>query len=150
MAFKPLTSDEIQALVGRTHAATGITFPQPGLTPYYDWLMRTLHLLAESSCAALRVGVEDGDPVTVVIAPGRASISGVALAYAGGSLDLATYNNDTALIWLFDDAGSAAIGVAPSAAGWPGGAHLKLAQVTLVGGIITGILDRRFETVFKA
>ena len=84
------------------------------------------------------------------ISPGRCSILGQALSYAGGSIDLGTYNNSTALIWLEDNTGAAEIGVADSADGWPVGDHLKIAEVTLDSGEVTLITDRRFETLLKA
>lgn len=149
MTVQDLTDQQIDALANTRHAVTGIAYPPDGLQPYYQWLMRTLHLLAEASCGPLRVAQDDASPTTVAIAPGRASISGAALAYGGGTIDLAAYNNDTAYLWLYDDAGSAAIGVAAASAGWPGGAHIKLAEVTLAAGSVTGILDRRFETILS-
>ncbi|MFW6059382.1 MAG: hypothetical protein ACODAQ_04330 [Phycisphaeraceae bacterium] len=149
MPFEQLTSDQIESLVGTRHASTGIEYPPIGLQPYYEWLVRTLHLLTESSCGALRVARDDGNDTTVRIAPGRLSISGAALAYPGGTQDLSAYNNNTALLWLEDDSGSAVLGVDASANGWPVDPHIKLAEVILAEGVITDILDRRFETIFR-
>ena len=149
MAVQPLSSDQIRALVGTRHAATGIEYPPSGLQPYYEWLVQTLHLLAEASAGPFRVAEDDATPMSVRIAPGRASIAGVVLAYAGEVKDLSAYNNDTAYLWLADDAGNAKVGVASSNDGWPGQDHIKLAEVTLAGGEISGMLDRRFETIFR-
>ena len=149
MAIRPLTSDQIDSLVGTRHSTAGIEYPPDGLQPYYEWLVRTLHLLAESSCGSFRVARDEANDTTVRIAPGRAEISGVVLEFAGGSEDLAAYNNDTAYLWLEDNGGSAQVGIGTDANGWPGGAHIKLAEVTLAAGQIDTILDRRFETIFR-
>jgi len=149
MAIQTLSSEQIDSLVGTRHDTTGFDYPPDGLQPYYEWLVRTLHLLAESSCGSLRVAQDDAGGTTVRIAPGRAEISNIALDYTGGTIDLSSYNNDTAYLWLEDDSGSAHIGVDTDANGWPAGAHIKLAEVTLSAGAITTILDRRFETIFR-
>jgi hypothetical protein len=149
MAIKELTAQAMELLVGTRHASTGFEFPANGLQPYYEWLIRALYLLGESSAGALRVAEDDVNATTVWIAPGRASIAAVTLAYGGGTLELGSYNNDTAYVWLYDDAGNAAIGIGAAAGGWPAGNHIKLAEVTLSSGAITEILDRRFETIFR-
>jgi len=149
MPTKDLTLDELQALVGTRHAVTDFEYPPNGLQPYYQWLMNTLHLLAESSLGALRVSASDASDTSIRIAPGRATVSGVVLDFAGQTSDLAAYNNDTAYIWLQDNAGSPQIGIGADASGWPAGAHLKLAEVTLASGQITQILDRRIEQVLS-
>lgn len=149
MPSSDLTSEAIRELVGTRHATTGIEFPPAGLQPYHDWLIRTLHRLAESSIGAFRIEPADTSPTTICVAPGRASIAGVALSLPENTFDLAVFNNDTALIWLADHAGIAELHVASIATGWPSGAHLKLAEITLAAGSITSILDRRFESVFR-
>ena len=149
MSIEELNPSEIEQRVGTRHALTGIEYPPDGLQPYYHWLVRTLHLLAESSAAALRVAKDDADQTTVRIMPGRASIAGVALSFEGGTRDLSSYNNTTAYLWLHNDNGSAAIGVDSASNGWPGTDHLKLAEVTLSAGQITDVLDRRFETMLS-
>jgi len=149
MTIQELSNAEIAERVGTRHTSTGIEYPPSGLQPYYQWLVRTLHLLAESSAAALRVADDDTNATTVRVMPGRATVGGVVLAYPGGMLDLAPFNNDTAYLWLEDD-GGATIEAASDQAGWPADAHIKLAEVTLAGGAITSILDRRFETILKA
>jgi hypothetical protein len=149
MPIKELTPDQIDALVGTRHPATGIEYPPNGLQPYYHWLLRALHLLAESSLGNLRVAADDTSDTSVVIAPGRATISSVVVDFAGQTSDLSAYNNDTAYIWLFDNTGTAGLGIGTDAAGWPGTPHIKLAEVALAAGVITQILDRRLETVFS-
>jgi len=120
------------------------------LQPYYHWLLRALHLLAVSSLGNLRVAADDASETSVVIAPGRATILGVVLDFAGQTSELSAYNNDTAYVWLFDNASVAGLGIGTNAQGWPVASHIKLAEVTLSAGVITGILDRRLETVFSA
>lgn len=150
MSIKELTPDEIENLVGARHPTTGIEYPPNGLQPYYQWLIRALHLLAESSFGALRVWQDDATPASVFVAPGRASISDVSVEYTGGTLDLSAYNNDTANVWLYELAGTAQIGVADDASGWPGTAHVKLASIVIAAGEITQIIDRRIEHVLSA
>ncbi len=149
MPIKELTHDEIESLVGTRHPITGIEYPPNGLQPYYQWLVRTLHLLAEASLGALRISADDSSGTSVQVTPGRASISGVVLDHSGQLLDLSSYNNDTAYIWLFNNSGSPSIGIGTDAAGWPGMSHLKLAEVTIVSGQISQILDRRIEQVLS-
>ena len=149
MPIQPLSNSEILALVGTTEAGVGFTYPAIGTQPYYDWLMETLNLLARSSVPDYRVSPDAAGPMRVFVAPGRASIGGVGLVFTGETIDLSTYNNDTVYLWLEDQSSVATIGVATDAAGWPGGAHLKLAEVTLAAGTVTQILDRRLETVLK-
>lgn len=150
MSIKELTSQELADLVDTRHAATGVAYAPRGLQPYYEWLLRSVHLLAESSAGAFRVAKDDESDTSIIILPGRASISGVALEFPGDVMELAAYNNDTALVWLEDNAGQTDINVTDAATGWPGGSHIKLAEVTLVAGEITQIIDRRFETILKA
>ena len=150
MAIQELTADEIRALVGSRLEPTGIQVPPAGLQPYYDWLIQSLDLLSQSSAGDYRVALDDASATTVRVAPGRASIGGIALSYAGGTFDLAIYNNDTALIALEDNAASPAITLSTSAAGWPVATHIKLAETTLSAGQITSVLDRRFETMLSA
>ena len=149
MPAQDLTSQQIAALVGSAHPTTGLAYPEAGLQPYYDWLINAMHRLAEASAGDLRVDQDGDDAASIWIAPGRCSIAGTALTYPGGTTDLATYNNDTALVWLQDNAGSAEIATADATSGWPVGDHLKLAEVQLASGAITSITDLRFETLLK-
>lgn len=149
MSIQELTPDQIDGLVGTRHPSTGIEYPPNGLQPYYRWLIRALHLLAESSFGALRVAQDDSSNTTITIAPGRVTISGVVLDFPGQTSDLSAFNNDTAYVWLRDNAGSPGIGINGASGGWPGISHIKLAEVTITAGAISGILDRRMETVFS-
>jgi hypothetical protein len=148
MPIQELTAAEIESLVGTRHGVTGVEYPANGLQPYYQWLMRSLHLLSESASlsAGLRVSRDTGSPTTVRIAPGRAAIDGAAVAYAGGTLDLAAHDNATAYVWLKT---GGTIGSGASGGGWPFAAHLKLAEVTLASGEITAMIDRRAESVSR-
>jgi hypothetical protein len=150
MAIQELSTSEIDALTGTRHALAGFAYPAIGLQPYYEWLVRTLHLLGEASAGGLKVNRDDQSNTGVLVTPGRATLAGVALAYAGETLDLASFNNDTAILWLYDDAGEAAVGVGSDAGGWPVVPHIKLAEVTLAAGQVTDILDRRLESLFSA
>lgn len=144
-----LTAAQIESLIGTRHDITGIEFPPAGLQPYHDWLIRTLHRLAESSAGAFRVAPADATPTSVSVAPGRASISGVTLDLSATTIELATHNNAAAYVWLEDNAGQAQVAADNANAGWPVGAHIKLAEVVLDSGQISTILDRRLETVFR-
>ncbi|MFI4860972.1 MAG: hypothetical protein ACIAXF_09860 [Phycisphaerales bacterium JB063] len=149
MTPSELTHEQVEQLVNTRDDATGLLYPPAGLQPYHDWLIQTLHRLAASSAADLRVSGSASAATDCCVSPGRASLDGTAVSYPGETLELGSYNNDTALVWLEEDAGEASVQVADAATGWPAGVHLKLAEVTLAGGAITEILDRRFETVFK-
>ena len=149
MAIEQLSWQRIEELVGTRHAGTGIEYPSQGMQPYYHWLVRTLHLLAESAATSFRVTEAADAPTSVYVAPGRASIADVVLVHDGGTIDVGAYNNDTAYVWLEDESGNASIVVASAAQGWPENQHIKLAEVALEGGRITHILDRRFETMLR-
>ena len=144
-----LTSAQIRGLIGRHDPTTGIQFPPPGLQPYHDWLIRTLHRLAAASLGAFAVRVAADDPASVAVAPGRASIDSQAVSLPATTLDLAIHNNLTCHIALTAAAGQAQLSLTSAADGWPADPHLKLAEVTLVGGAVTDILDRRLETLFR-
>ena len=141
---------DTQQLIGTRHATTGIEFPPPGLQPYHDWLIRTLAHLADASCGALRVARDADTPTAVVVMPGRATLASTPIDFPGVTLDLAAHNNTAVLLALIVDAGAPAVHVAPLADGWPADPHIKLAQVTLAAGVVTAIVDRRFESIFKA
>lgn len=144
-----LTPAQIQDLIGERHATTGIEFPPAGLQPYHHWLIQTLHRLAESSAGGLRVQRSEVSTTSITIAPGRASIGGVALSLQATELELAIYNNATAYVWLEDDSGQPAVGTENATTGWPATDHIKLAEVALDSGQIVSVLDRRFETIFR-
>ena len=149
MAIQELSLSEIESLVGTRHAVTGVEYPANGLQPYYRWLVSALHLLAEASAGAVRVGRDDANETTVRVSPGRATLNGIILVFAGEERDLAIFNNDTAYVWLYDDGGVASVGVGASGGGWPVFAHIKLAEVILASGGIVEILDRRHETIVR-
>lgn len=150
MSIVELTREQARTRAGTRHAQTGVLYPEEGVQPYYLWLVRTLDDLASCSAGALRVAADDASPTSVRVAPGRATLQRTPLAFAGETLELAAHNNAVAYVWLFNDAGAAAVGVGASGDGWPDTPHLPLAEVTLSGGRITSILDRRFDTMLLA
>jgi hypothetical protein len=150
MPSQDLSSQQIAELVGSTHPTTGLSYPEAGLQPYYEWLINALHRLADASAGDLRVSQDADATTTIWVAPGRCSIAGQALSYEGSAIDLGVYNNATALVWLQDSAGTAEVATADAGSGWPAGDHLKLATVQLDNGAITSITDHRFETILKA
>lgn len=88
-------------------------------------------------------GSSNADAVN--IRAGEVTIGGVELVYAGATaaVDSLT-NNATTYIWIANDgSGLPTIASAVAATGWPGTAHEKLAEVTMRGGAIARILDRR-------
>lgn len=143
MTFRDLTQDEINALVGTRHAATGLEFPPVGLQPYYNWLINSLHRLADAAFADFRVVRSDDADTAVFVTPGRALIFGVTLTHEGQTIDLAPYNNNTAILWLHDQEGVATLGHDTLATSWPAYPHIPLAQIELASGVITSIEDLR-------
>ncbi|MEM6551156.1 MAG: hypothetical protein AAF750_03415 [Planctomycetota bacterium] len=143
-----LTTTQIDALVDTTEPGTGITFPPLGLQPYHTWLIDTLHRLAASAVPQFRIAPADPDqPTLVYAAPGRAIIDQTTLDFPGQTLDLAPWNNQTARLYLIDNAGTAELAANSD---WPVGAHLKLAEATLSQGAITQITDLRLQPLFTA
>jgi hypothetical protein len=150
MAIRELSSVEIEDLVGTRHEVTGFRYPPNGLQPYYQWLVSTLHLLGEASAGGLKVDRDDVNETTIRVAEGRSSLNGTVLPYAGGTIDLAIFNNDTAYIWLYEDSsGFPTVGTASDGVGWPNYSHIKLAEIILSEGQISTILDRRGEILFN-
>ncbi len=149
MTIQELSTGEIESLVGTRHAAGRFEYPANGLQPYYQWLVASLHLLGEASAGGFRVDRDNANGTTVAIAPGRATLDDVVLVYLGGTNDLAVFNNDTVYMWLHNNGGVASIGQGSAVTGWPTAVHLKLAEVTLLDGLITQILDRRHEAIFQ-
>ncbi|MCE9590161.1 MAG: hypothetical protein K8S99_06520 [Planctomycetes bacterium] len=150
MAFRDLTDEEIDALVGTRHAVTGIEFPPNGLQPYYRWLIRTLYRLSEAAAGGLRVERDDASLTSVRIAPGRASLFDTTLEYTGGVFDLAPFNDNIALIWIEDGGGDATIGGAAASEGWPSTPHVRLAEVVVEGGSVVELRDRRADSMLSA
>lgn len=149
MAIRELTSAQIEQLVGARHSATGMEYPPFGLQPYYDWLINSMHRLAEASslAAALKVQRDSAGDTALAIAGGRASLDGVMLDYPGETLDVSAYGNSVVYLWLWSDCGSPRLGAAAQATGWPETPHLKLAEVAVAEGQIASILDRRGEAM---
>ena len=105
---------------------------------------------AKRQPGALRVNRDDTTDTTVRIESGRATMEGVVLAWPGGTIDLALFNNETVYVWLDDVGGGIPqIGHDCAANGWPTTTHLKLAEVTVSAGQVTTIVDRRFETILQ-
>lgn len=146
----PLTATQLVDLPDTTHPATGITFPPLGLSPYHDWLLQTLHRLSETSFAALLVSASTDSSTSVFVAPGRVSLDATEYVFPGSSLELATFNNDQALVYLQVSSGSVVAGANTVGAGWPVGTHLPLARVTLAGGEVTQVDDLRLLSLFTA
>ncbi|MEM1210662.1 MAG: hypothetical protein AAGI68_00030 [Planctomycetota bacterium] len=143
-----LNSQQIDALVDTADPGTGITYPEVGLQPYHAWLIDTLHRLARASVPQFRVGPADpAQPAVVYAAPGRAVLDQATLEFAGQTLDLAAWNNQTARVALIDNAGLAEVA---ADADWPSATHLKLAEVTLSQGSVTQIVDHRLQPLFSA
>ncbi len=149
MTIRELASEDIAGLVGTRHPIVGFEYPPNGLQPYYQWLISTLHLLAEAGVGGLRVAQDDISDTNVVVSPGKVTLDGLVLNYSGGNIDLAAFNNDTALLWIYNNTGFAAIGTASTLASWPAYPHIKLAEVSLLAGAITQIQDRRHETILS-
>ncbi len=142
--------EEIEALVGQRHGVSGVLYPANGLQPYYQWLVASLHLLSESSAGGVRVSVDEAGETYVRVSPGRVMLHGVVLDYNGGVEGLSAYNNLVVNVWLYDaGAGAAGVGVGAAGSGWPVTGHIKLAEVTLSGGRIEGVVDRRFEVMMR-
>lgn len=49
MPSQDLSTQQIAALVGGVHPITGVSYPEAGLQPYYEWLIGSLHRLAEAA-----------------------------------------------------------------------------------------------------
>jgi len=150
MAERLLDAQDAAALGGTTDPDTGLPFPtpyaDPWLVPFYRFAD---HLRAVAQLAnALRVYPDDASDTTVGVRPGAASLAGARVTYPGGTLDLATANNDLALLWAYDAGGEIGVSFAVDSVGWPDTPHVRLAEVTLDAGRITDITDRRAFALF--
>ncbi|MBL4699979.1 MAG: hypothetical protein JKX85_01865 [Phycisphaeraceae bacterium] len=148
MAEKQLTDTQANALAATTDAATGITYPTANQDP---WLAAYNRQLDQVNAVALRgndfrVYEIEANADAIGVRPGRDLFGSTVLIYAGEypAIDGLT-DNDTTYIWLYDAAGTATIGSAIDGTGWPAIPHRKLAEVTMLAGVITTILDRRSE-----
>lgn len=147
MSAKELTQSEADALVGTRLSKSKLLVPAWGAQPWHTLLVNWLNHLDAASFGDYRVMKDDTGNTYIYVAPGRFQLRGVVLVYAGGSIDLTAYNNDTAYVWLENSGGVATINKATDATGWPATAHIKLAEVTLASGTITTIVDRRIDQI---
>jgi len=145
-----LTPQQIAALVGTRHPETGYERPELGLQPYYHWLIRSLERLSDASVGQLRVTRDDTSAMHVHVAAGVVRFGANPRSVAAQSMDLTTFNNQTALIAVQESAGEAVVSAASSTTGWPGSDHLKLAEVTIDAGTIINMIDRRLDALFTA
>ncbi len=134
MAVKDPTATQIDTLTasgGTRDSLSGVKYIPDGTKPYGDNVNAALYHLARSR--PLMVRKSDANNTTIYILPGNCHFSGAGtlVQYAGGEVDLAAYNNDTAYVWLNPDG---TIGHGTDGAGWPGTEHCKLASVTLASG----------------
>ena len=149
MPLTPPSADALHSFVGTVHPVTGVLYPPPGMQPYWEWLVGAVHLLSESSAGQLKVWAAGDLPEGVWIAAGRATIGSKAVAYEGGTLSLAAFNNATAHLWLAESGGDAVVEAGAAGDGWPTASHIRLAEVTLESGRVTAVLDRRWEAAFR-
>lgn len=154
MARVELTDDEALALGGLRDVVAQLTLPTPLKFDSAADLMRVFSRVASLASGAgsqFEVFVDDSAAMSVGVGAGRCTIGGVPVAYAGEVIDLSAYDGDTAYVWLEDDGGGdAQVGVATDATGWPGTAHLRLAEVTVADGAIasSGLVDWRGAALF--
>lgn len=147
MTEKILTDSEAAALHGTTDDNTDAAYPSLGLKAWGNARARfDNRLIAAVMLAnACRVFQVDGDTDAIGVRAGRVRLAGQELTYAEQDPAIASLtDNDTTYVWL-EDAGSGAAQVdsAIDATGWPLTPHIKLAEVTVVSGAITAIVDRR-------
>lgn len=150
MAPRELTAQELLDRVGDRHPVTGIEYPPEGMQPYYAWLLRSLHLLAEASAGHLRVAPDEASDSTLDIAPGRCTIAGVALDHPPQTLDLAAINESTAFVWAHAADNAALADAGPASAGWPSTPHIPLAIVALDAGRIQSVTDLRAQSMLSS
>jgi len=149
MAAKDRTTAQVNALENTRDSLTGLIYTQRGTNPSYEAMVNWIWHLSQASFHAGLVKLDDANDTTIRIMPGRFTINGTALSYAGEAIDLSAYNNDTAYVWAYDSASTLTIGYGTDAAGWPTVNHVKLAEVVLSGGAITSITDRRAEHIMR-
>lgn len=153
MTVKALTDQEANSLAlggGVTDVATAVRHTPADADPWLAHRVRTdARMVALLAVAAnLRVEqIQEADDAVAVLA-GRCSIGGVSLTHEGADPAVSGLpDNATTLIWAEPDGDSLAIA---SGAQWPPTAHLKLAEVSVVGGAIAFIADRRLDHIFSA
>ena len=136
--------DDATLLTLQQDARTGVEYIPTGKSPYHLEFRKLLYRLLRATERAndLRV-YQDGD-LTVGVRPGRALIAATPLPFDGTTgLSLAT--NTTTQIWL-DAAGDLQTG---SALPTDRSTFLPLAEVTTDTTHITGLVDRRGETLLQ-
>lgn len=148
MSIKQLSDAAANQLgLGVTDPATGVPHPNANADPWLADAGRRDGRIAKllRVCANLSVEeiAEAADAVAVL--PGRATVDGTVIDYAGADPAVqGLADNATTMVWI-DSA--AAIG---SGAAWPSTPHLKLAEVVMTAGAITAIADRRLDAIFTA
>jgi len=146
MTVKDLTTAEANALSGTRFPRTGMLAIPAATQPHWTEVIRNLKHLDLASASDLMVK-EEATAANIQVMPGRCQIGGKVLSYAGGTVDLSAYNNDTAYVWAYDNSGTLTISAGTDAVGWPATQHIKLGEVTLSAGEITAVTDRRFDDV---
>jgi hypothetical protein len=151
MTEKALTDNQASALSDTTDATSGVVYPSATQRNWAATGYRLFERIIEAFIRAndLRVYEIEDNADAVGVRSGRVTFGATALAYTqeDPAVDGLT-DNDTTYIWLYNNAGAATIGSAldgGSGGGWPSVPHYKLAEVTMSGGAITAILDRRAE-----
>lgn len=148
MSELPLTDNQAAALSGTTDTDVGATYPSATQKVWqnagyrlFEWFVRAFRLAND-----LRVFEVADNADAIGVRAGRVKFGATALAYAGAdpAVDALT-DNDVTYVWLYNSGGTATIASAIDGTGWPAYPHYKLAEVTMSGGVITAILDRRIE-----
>lgn len=151
MSEKLLTDSEAAALYGVENSVTGVKYPSVTVNNWGNNRNRCDERLIAIATLAnnMRVFEVEDNADAVGVRAGRCIIDGVVYAYTeeDPAIDGLT-NNDTTYIWAENDSGIN-IDSAIDGTGWPAGAHIKLAEVTMSGGVITGIVDRRPELILS-
>lgn len=154
MSELALTSSESAALHGTTDSVTGVAYP----AQTENWAgarARADARLIEVAKATnqFRVFEVTDNADAVGVRAGRALIDSEICSYAGEdpAVDSLT-DNDTTYIWAESDGSNGiTIDSAIDGTGWPTDVpHIKLAEVTMASGVITGIVDRRPESLMRA
>jgi hypothetical protein len=145
MTERTLTDSQAVALQGTTDADTGVVYPVVSQNNWAANFYRFASRLVDALLRAndLRVYPVDGNPDAVGIRPGRRRAGSTTINYLGQdpAVDGLT-DNDTTYIWILLNG---SIASAVDGTGWPAAPHFKLAEVTMVDGAITAIVDRRAE-----
>ncbi len=148
MSIKQKTDAEANQLAtGVTDPATGVPYPLANADPYLAEVGRRDARIAAVLALAANLRVDEINEAAdgVAVAPGRATIGGTVVVYAGADPAVSALpDNATTNVWL--DAG----GVVGSGAEWPAAQHLKLAEVVMASGAITAITDRRVDAIFTS